>query len=28
MAGGVVRTLDEADIIARAQETAHELFEA
>jgi len=28
MAGGVVRTVDEADVIARAQETARELFEA
>jgi 5-methylthioadenosine/S-adenosylhomocysteine deaminase len=28
MAGGVVRTLDEADVIARAQETAREIFEA
>src|SRR5207245_9017486 len=28
MAGGVVRTLDEAGLIARAQATAHELFEA
>src|SRR5207247_7916560 len=28
MSGGVVRTVDEADVIARAQETARELFEA
>src|SRR5437870_4053577 len=28
MAGGVVRTVDESDVIARAQETARELFEA
>jgi len=28
MAAGVVRTVDEADVIARAQETARELFEA
>lgn len=28
MADGVVRTVDEADVIGRAQETAHELFEA
>ena len=28
MADGVVRTVDEADVVARAQETAHELFEA
>jgi 5-methylthioadenosine/S-adenosylhomocysteine deaminase len=28
MAGGVVRTVDEADVVARAQETARELFEA
>ncbi len=26
MAGGVVRTVDEGDVIARAQETAHELY--
>jgi len=28
MADGVVRTVDEADVVARAQETARELFEA
>jgi len=28
MADGVVRTVDEAEVVARAQETARELFEA